>query len=232
MPYLLVVLTIILICLSAGISAADSTDVGFPTPFLHDFLEVQTTSLQFSLFSYKPELGDLADLLRNLGAPEVPSASMPSIAVVLQHTSALDSRLEVAYWDTELEVPPPTSTTLSASLMPISYQLIYRPGLLSDYVPLYFGGGIGFLRANFSRNLEQVGLTIPEGVFGWTGYFIMGVELFRWEAESGARAYITDNISLNFELKRLLKTLQTPGPPPLNVVLDGTAIGIGIRTRF
>ena len=230
MPYLLTVLLLIYLC--TGISVADSTEAGSPTPFLHDFLEVQTASLQLSLFSYKPELGDLAEILRNLGTPEVSTAAMPSIAVVLQHTSELDSRLEIAYWATELEVPPPTSTTLSATLMPISYQLIYRPGLLSDYIPLYFGGGIGFLRVNFSNNLEQAGLTIPEGLFGWTGYFIIGIELFQWEAEPGARAYVTNNISLNFELKRILKTLEATGPPPLNVVLDGTAIGIGIRTQF
>ena len=70
--------------------------------------------------------------------------------------------------------------------------------------------------------LEQQGINFDDGSSGPTGYVLIGAELFQWE----------QNFSLNFELKRILKTIETTGTTPLNLILDGTAIGLGIEMRF
>ena len=209
---------------------AETTDTAAvrQSPLLRTFFtqHVRSASVQASLFSYKPELGDLTNVLRSIGVSEVPAVLMPMVSVVFEHTAELDSRLEIGYWQMELDIPPPTSAKLTTTLVPISYQLIYRPVLLSKFVPIYFGGGFGFLGASFSGSavtlVEQQGISFDGSSSGLTGYVVLGAELFRWE----------DNLALHLELKRLLKTVETTGELPLNVVLDGTAIGLGVRMWF
>lgn len=208
---------------------ADSTDVHpqRPSP-IRDFLSehLQSPSFQLSLFSYKPELGSLADILQSVGVSRVPGALLPTFSVVFEHSTELDSRLEFGYWQMELDIPPPTSASLSTTLIPISYQFIYRPVLLSEYLPIYFGGGIGYLGTSFSGSaidlIEQQGISFDDSTSGPTGYVLIGAELLEWE----------QNLSLNFEVKRILKTVETTGTIPLDLILDGTAIGLGIKMRF
>ncbi len=238
MRYLLIILFSVFII--SGISLAEPPNVQplQPSPFLHNFLRqhIKTPSLQFSIYSYKPTLGGLADILHNFGISKIPTSLMPTLSIVLQHMPELDSRLEIGYWRTQLDTPPPTSTSLTTTLVPISYQLIYRPMLLHDYFPIYFGAGIGILRANFSGNmvnvLEEAGISLANSASSTTGYVIVGAELLQWESQPGTRATISNNASINFELKRILKTIETTGTQPINIILDGTAIGLGVRTQF
>ena len=211
------------------VTLAETTDVTplRPSPvraFLAEYL--QSPSFQLSLFSYKPQLGGLTDLLQSVGVEQVPSALLPMFSVVFEHTPELNSRFELGYWQMQLDIPPPISVELSTTLIPASYQFIYRPVLLSEFIPIYVGGGVGFLGASFSGSaldlLEQQGISFDDGSSGPTGYVLIGAELFQWE----------QNFSLNFELKRILKTIETTGTTPLNLILDGTAIGLGIEMRF
>ena len=98
--------------------------------------------------------------------------------------------------------------------------------LLSEYLPIYLGGGIGYLGASFSGNaidlIEQQGISFSNSPAGPTGYVFIGAELLEWQ----------DNLSLNFEVKRILKTVRTTGTTPLDLILDGTAIGLGIKMRL
>lgn len=198
-----------------------------PSP-VRDFLgaHLNAPSFQLSLFSYKPELGDLTTILQSVGVSSVPSALLPMVSVIFEHTPELDSRFEFGYWQMELDIPPPTSVNLSATLIPISYQLIYRPVLLSEFLPIYLGGGIGFLGANFSGSavdlIEQQGISFDDSSSGTTGYVLIGAELFQWE----------HNLALNLEVKRILKTVKTAGAIPLDLILDGTAIGFGVKMKF
>ena len=208
---------------------ADTTDVQplRPSP-IREFLaeHLQSPSLQLSLFSYKPELGSLADILQSVGVSRIPGALLPTFSVVFKHSTAFDSRLEFGYWRMELDIPPPTSASLSATLIPISYQFIYRPVLLSEYLPIYLGGGIGYLGTSFSGSaidlIKQQGISFDNGSSGPTGYVLIGAELLQWE----------HNLSLNFEVQRILKTVETTGTIPLDLILDGTAIGLGVKMRF
>ena len=198
-----------------------------PSP-IRDFLgeHLHFPAFQLSLFSYKPELGGLTDILQSVGVSRVPSALLPMVSVVFEHTSELDSRFELGYWQMDLDIPPPTSATLSTTLIPASYQLIYRPVLVSEFLPIYFGGGVGFLGASFSGSavdlIEQLGVSFDDSSSGLTGYVLIGAELFQWEY----------NLTLNFEFKRILKTVETAGTTPLNLILDGTAIGLGVKMKF
>ena len=219
----------LLLLLIPCISLADTADVQpvRPSPvgeFLAEHLPFP--SFQFTLFSYKPELGSLTDILQSVGVSRIPGALLPTFSVVFEHSPEFDSRLEIGYWQMKLDIPPPTSANLSATLIPISYQFIYRPVLLSEYLPIYLGGGIGYLGASFSGSaidlIEQQGISFDEGSSGPTGYVLVGAELLDWD----------DYFSLNFEVKRILKTVETTGAIPLDLILDGTAIGLGVKMRF
>ena len=148
----LVFVCFMLLLLMPCLTLADAADTPplRPSP-IRDFLaeHLDFPSFQLSLFSYKPELGGLADILQSVGVSSVPSALLPMFAVVFEHTPALDSRFEFGYWQMDLDIPPPTSASLSTTLVPVSYQLIYRPVLLSEFLPIYLGGGFGFLGASF-----------------------------------------------------------------------------------
>ena len=225
----LVFVCFLLLLLMPCLTLADVVD---PPPLrpspVRDFLgkHLDAPSFQFSLFSYKPELGGLTDILQSVGVSNVPSALLPMFSVVFEHTAELDSRLEFGYWQMDLDIPPPTSANLSTTLIPISYQLIYRPVLLSEFLPIYLGGGIGFLGASFSGSavdlIEQQGISFDDSSSGLTGYVLIGAELLQWEY----------NLALNLELKRILKTVETTGTTPLNLILDGTAIGFGVKMAF
>ena len=225
----LVFASFLLLLLIPCLTLADTTDVQplRPSP-VREFLaeHLQFPSFQLSLFSYKPELGSLVDILQSVGVSRIPSALLPTFSVVFEHSPALDSRLEFGYWRMELDIPPPTSANLSTTLIPISYQFIYRPVLLSEYLPIYFGGGVGFLGASFSGNavdlVEQQGISFDDSSSGPTGFVFIGAELFKWEP----------NFSLNFEFKRILKTVETTGDIPLDLILDGTAVGLGVKMKF
>ena len=218
-------LLLLILCLTPA-DAVDNPSLR-PSP-VRDFLgkHLDSPSFQLSLFSYKPEVGGLADILQSVGVSSVPSALLPTFSVVFAHTPELDSRFEFGYWQMELDIPPPTSANLSTTLIPISYQFIYRPVLLSEFLPIYLGGGIGFLGTSFSGNavdlLEQQGISFDDSSSGPTGYVIIGAELLQWEY----------NLALNLELKRILKTVETTGTTPLNLILDGTAIGLGVKMKF
>ena len=220
---------LLLLLLIPCLTFADTADVQplRPSPvraFLTEHL--QFPSFQLSLFSYKPKLGSLVDILRSVGVSQVPSQLLPMFSVVFEHTPELDSRLEIGYWQMQLDIPPPTSADLTTTLMPVSYQLLYRPVLLSEFIPIYFGGGIGFLGASFSGSaiklVEQQGISFDNSSSGATGYALIGADLIQWD----------HNFSLNFELKRILKTVETTGTTPIDLILDGTAIGLGVKMRF
>ncbi len=225
----LVFASFLLLLLIPCLTLADTTDVQplRPSPVRDFFAEhLQFPSFQLSLFSYKPELGGLVDILQSVGVSRVPGAMLPTFSVVFEHSPEFDSRIELGYWRMKLDIPPPISADLSTTLIPISYQFIYRPVLLSEYLPIYLGGGIGFLGTGFSGSaidlIEQQGISFDGSSPGPTGYAFIGTELFQWD----------HNLSLNFELKRILKTVETTGDTPLDLILDGTAIGLGVKMKF
>ena len=238
MRYLLVIMFIL--CAISGISHAHPSDVQETdsSPFIHNIWKqhIRTSSLQLAIYSYKPGLGDLNNVLQNIGISNPPVAMMPTLSLVLQHIPELDSRLEIGYWSAELQSPGQNPLSITATLVPISYQLIYRPVFLYQYLPIYFGAGIGILRANFSGNmvdlLEQQGFGISNSGSSTTGYVFTGIELFQWKSNSGTHASIGNNATIMIEFKRILKTIETTGTLPLNITLDGTAIGLGVKTQF
>lgn len=211
------------------VTFADTADGSPLRPSLvREFLaqHLQSPSFQLSLFSYKPKLGAITDILQSIGVSRIPSELLPMLSVVFEHTPELNSRFEFGYWQMQLDIPPPTSVDLSTTLIPASYQIIYRPVLLSEFIPIYVGGGIGFLGASFSGSavdlIEQQGISFDGSSSGPTGYVFVGAEVLQW----------AQNFSLRFELKRILKTIETTGTTPLKLILDGTAIGFGVELQF
>lgn len=236
MRYLLALL--ISIFLFPSNSPAESTNVLRPTSTYTDIIssKIINSSIQLSIYSYKPSLGDLNELLRGVGISKTPSDLMTSLSFVIHHLPQLDSRVELGFWSTELSTLPPNPLILNASLTPISYQIIYRPVLLYNYLPIYIGGGIGYLKTNFTGNLtetlEAQGITLGSDASNTIGYVFIGAELLNWEANPGSKNRFGMNASINLEIKRVLKTIETTTTPPLDIILDGTAIGLGVRSKF
>lgn len=225
---------------STGVTFAESSDIPSTkhAPVLNNFLSrhIKSSSFQVSLYSYKPSLEGLANTLQTFGIDNIPSAIMPTLSVVLSHTPEIDSRFEIGYWNAELETPPPTAASLTTTLVPVSYQLIYRPVLLHEYLPIYLGVGFGTLRASFDGNivdlLSEAGISFTDSASTLAGYVIFGFELLHWRSQRANPIRIANNASINFELKHLLKTIETTGTQPLNIVLDGTAIGLSVSSQF
>lgn len=238
MRNLFVVLFLLCILTTSSLTYSAEEQETYPSPFLHRLLNqnINFSSLQFAIYSYKPKLGDLNNILQSVGITKTPIALMPTLSIILQHRPELDSRFEIGYWRTELQTPAPTSLSITASLVPISYQLIYRPVMLHQYLPIYFGAGIGLLHANFDGDmvdlLEEQGFMLSDSGASTTGYVIVGLELYEWQSQPNTRTSIANNLSFNLEFKRILKTLETTGTTPLKIILDGTAIGLGVRSQF
>ena len=235
----LITIIVLFVCLSTGLSLGETREIpttdSFST-YINFFGQyIKSSSLQFSLYSYKPSLEGLTDTLQTFGLQNVPSEFMSTLSLVFNHSYELDSRLVIGYWQTQLVTPPPTAASLKATLIPFSYQLIYRPILLHHYIPIYMGAGLGTKRANFQGDivdlLAEGGVTLTDAATT-VGYVILGCELLQWKSHQTNRSSLGKNVSVNIELKHILKTIETTGTQPLNIVLDGTAIGIGISSKF
>ena len=201
---------------------------GEQTSLLPDFMRrgVESTSLHLSFLSYKPNLEQLTTLLNSLGAPALNAGLMPIVSVKLKHTPELSSQIALGYWTNDTALPPPTAADLSATFIPISFNLLYRPLLLSDFLPLYLGGGVGYSHLSVGGSglvlLAQQGITLDDGNSGLTG-----------NVQIGLTYLLLDNrLTLTLEAKRILKTFKGSGAIPFDLDFDGTAIGVGVGLHF
>jgi len=187
---------------------------------------LKSTWLHASFFSYKPKLEQLNEILNSFGSQGIDAALMSILSITLQHPKELSSRIEIGYWTNSTQLPLQTEADLSATFIPVSLMMIYHPVMLNEFIPLYFGGGIGYssLRASGSaiNLLEQQGITFDEEDVELTGYALIGLEYL----------FYGDKLVINFEAKPILKTFMTSGTYPFELDFDGTAIGMGIGFRF
>ena len=209
-------------------AAANSDDTIEPSSLLLNFLKrgVESVTFNVSILSYKPQLEQFTQLLNTLGSPGIDAALMPSVSIILTHTTELSSQLEIGYWTNNTELPPPNAADLSATLIPISLNLVYRPLLLREFIPLYLGGGIGFSHLSVDGSaldlIEQQGITVDAKNSGLTGYALIGLKY----------PILGDELSIVVEAKQIFKTFMASETPPLELDFDGTAIGVGIRLKF
>ena len=187
---------------------------------------VESASFHISFFSYKPSLEQLTTLLNSLGAPALNAGLMPVASVKLKHTPELSSQIALGYWTNDTALPPPTAADLSATFIPISFNLLYRPLLLSDFLPLYLGGGVGYSHLSVGGSglvlLAQQGITLDDGNSGLTGNVQIGLTYL----------LLDDRLTLTLEAKRILKTFKGSGAIPFDLDFDGTAIGVGVGLHF
>ncbi len=201
---------------------------GEQTSLLPDFMRrsVESTSFHLSFFSYKPNLEQLTTLLNSLGAPALNAGLMPVASVKLKHTPELFSQIALGYWTNDTALPPPTSADLSATFIPISFSLLYHPILLREFLPLYFGGGVGYSHLSVGGSglvlLAQQGITLDNGNSGLTGTVQIGLTYL----------LLDDRLTLTLEAKRILKTFKGSGAVPFDLDFDGTAVGVGIGLHF
>ena len=193
-----------------------------------DFIRrgVESTSFHISFFSYKPNLKQFTTLLNSLGVPALNAGLMPIVSVKLKHTPELSSQIALGYWTNDTALPPPNAADLSATFIPISFSLLYRPMLLRDLLPLYFGGGVGYSHLIVAGNaldlFAQQGITVDGANSGLTGYAQIGL----------VYPLLNDQLTLTLEAKRVLKTFKGSGAVPFDLDFDGTAIGVGVGLQF
>ena len=229
-PLLLIVL---IGCFVGNISlesavVSETPTEGEQTNLLPDFMRrgVESTSFHIAFFSYKPNLEQLTGLLNSLGAPALNAGLMPVASVKLKHTTELSSQIALGYWTNETVLPPPTAADLSATFIPISFSLLYRPVMLYDFLPLYVGGGVGYSHLSVDGSglvlLAEQGIVLDNGNSGLTGYVQIGLTYL----------LLDDRLTLTLEAKRILKTFKGSGAVPFDLDFDGTAIGVGIGLHF
>ena len=229
----LLLLTVLVGCLVGNISlesavVSEMPTEGEQTSLLPDFMKrsVESTSFHLSFFSYKPNLEQLTTLLNNLGVPALNAGLMPVVSVKLKHMPELSSQIAIGYWTNGTALPPPNAVDLSATFLPISFNLLYQPLLLSDLVPLYLGGGVGYSHLSVTGSalplLAAQGVTLDNGNSGLTGYVQIGLTYL----------LLDDRLTLTLEVKRILKTFKGSGAVPFDLDFDGTAVGVGIGLHF
>ena len=215
------------ISLGSVVVSDTPTESEHPNP-LHGFISrgVESTSLHISFLSYKPSLEQFTTLLNSLGALALNAGLMPVVSMKLKHTPELSSQIALGYWTNDTALPPPTSADLSATFIPISFSLLYHPVLLRDFLPLYFGGGVGYSHLSVGGSglvlLAQQGITLDSGNSGLTGNVQIGLMYL----------LLDDQLTLTLEAKRILKTFKGSGTIPFDLDFDGTAIGVGVGLHF
>ena len=215
------------ISLESAVVSETSTEREQPD-LLPDFMRrgVESASFHISFFSYKPNLEQLTALLNSLGVPALNAGLMPVASVKLKHAPELSSQIAIGYWTNGATLPPPNAGDLSATFIPISFSLLYHPVLLSDFLPLYFGGGIGYSHLSVDGSalglLAQQGVAVDGGNSGLTGYAQIGLTYL----------FLDDQLTLTLEAKRVLKTFKGGGAVPFDLDFDGTAIGLGVGFQF
>ena len=220
-------------CFVGNISLGSAVVSDAPTEreqpsLLPDFMRrgVESTSFHISFFSYKPNLEQLTTLLNSLGVPALNAGLMPVASVKLKHTPELSSQIALGYWANDTALPPPNAADLSATFIPISFSLLYHPMLLNDFLPLYFGGGVGYSHLSVDGSalglLAEQGVALGDGNSGLTGYAQVGLTYL----------LLDDQLTLTLEAKRILKTFKGGGAVPFDLDFDGTAVGVGIGLHF
>ena len=229
-PLLLIVL---IGCFAGNISlesavVSETRTEGKQTNLLPDFMRrsVESKSFHLSFFSYKPNLEQLTTLLNSLGVPALDAGLMPVVSVKLKHMPELSSQIAIGYWTNGTALPPPSAADLSATFIPISFNLLYQPLLLSDLLPLYLGGGVGYSHLSVTGSalplLAAQGVALDNGNSGLTGYAQIGLTYL----------LLDDQLTLTLEAKRILKTFKGSGAVPFDLDFDGTAVGVGIGLHF
>ncbi len=226
---LIVLIGCFMVNISLGMAVGSDTPTETERPnLLRDLVGrgVESTSFHLSFFSYKPRLAQFTALLNSLGVPALNAGLMPVASMNLKHTPELSSQLALGYWTNNTALPPPIAADLSATFIPISVSLLYRPVMLSDLLPLYFGGGIGYSYLSVAGSglvlLAQQGIVLDSGNTGLTGHVQVGLMY----------PLLNDQLTLTFEAKRILKTFEGSGAVPFNLDFDGTAIGMGVGLNF
>lgn len=207
---------------------SETSAEGEQTNLLPGFMRrgVESTSFHISFFSYKPSLEQFTTLLNSLGVPALNAGLMPVASLKLKHAPELSSQIAIGYWANDTALPPPNAADLSATFIPISFSLLYRPVMLQDLLPLYLGGGIGYSHLSVDGNalglLAEQGIALDGGNSGLTGYAQIGLTYL----------LLDDQLTLTLEAKRILKTFKGSGAIPFDLDFDGTAIGMGIGLHF
>ena len=220
-------------CFAGNISlesavVSETPTEGKQTNLLPDFIRrsVESKSFHLSFFSYKPNLEQLTTLLNSLGVPALDAGLMPVASVKLKHMPELSSQIAIGYWTNGTVLPPPNAADLSATFIPISFNLLYQPLLLSDLLPLYLGGGVGYSHLSVTGSalplLAAQGVALDNGNSGLTGYVQIGLTYL----------LLDDRLTLTLEAKRILKTFKGSGAVPFDLDFDGTAVGVGIGLHF
>ena len=226
-------LIVLIYCFIGNISLGSAVIPDTPTEgerpnLLRGFVSrgVESASFHVSFFSYKPKLEQFTALLNSLGAPALNAGLMPVASVKLKHTSELTSEIALGYWTNDTALPPPIAADLSATFIPTSFNLLYRPVMLYDFLPLYFGGGIGYSYLSVAGSglilLAEQGIVLDNGNSGLTGHLQIGLMY----------PLLDDQLTLTFEAKRILKTFKGSGAVPFDLDFDGTAIGVGVGLNF
>jgi len=209
-----------------SVFGAEITHTRNPYTMLLDFLpdiDQKEPYIGLSLGSYKPNLMQINALMKDLGIPAPGADTMFTIFADFRGTSQFSYLLQGGYWEGETSLKVPVKRSLYASLIHISFNILYHPERFQKFLPLYIGTGFGIYRMDLDGSLMEVLKdVIPEDkATELGGNIVLGLErVLRNRFIVSVRA---NHIFKNFTIDEKNKS---------KLSFDGTDVSIGTSVRF
>ncbi len=174
--------------------------------------------------SYKPDLGELDDLLAHFDVKAPGASTMYNVFARLKGSPQLSYLLEVGYWESDISsLESAVPVDLEATFTQASLSFLYYPELIQEYVPLYLGIGGGIAHLELSGDtltlLREV-VTKREST-GVSGNFIVGLEYM-----------ILERFMVSIQTNHIFKKFAVDEEDELKFSFDGTVVSIGVSGRL
>lgn len=178
----------------------------------------------FRMGSYKPDLGELDDLLAQFDISAPGASTMYNVFARFKDSPQLSYLLEVGYWENDVSLPEAVvPIDMEVTFTQASLSVLYYPELIQHYFPLYLGIGGGVAHLDLSGDtltlLREV-VTKRENT-GASGSFIVGLEYM-----------VLERFMVSVQANHIFKTFAVDEEDKLKFSFDGTVVSIGASGRF
>jgi len=208
---------------------AEVTQVKSPYSLLGNLLPEQgpkESYMGIRLGSYKPDLHQLDAILKELNTPVPGADTMFTIFASFKNRPQTEYLLEAGYWENETSVmsaTPEDSEDINTSIISISLSVLYYPGILQEYLPLYFGAGAGIYKMDIDYGtIEAIKTSMPDDRKTELGGNVV----------IGIKRVIRDQLLLDIRINHIFKNFTVNEKNNGKLSFDGTDLSIGASIKF
>ena len=173
--------------------------------------------------SYKPDLGELDDLIARMDMDAPGASTMYSVFARLKSSPQLSYLVEAGYWENNVFVEQMGTVDVGATFTQLSLSFLYYPELIQEYAPLYLGigGGVANVKVTGSALALLSDVVKKRESTGISGNFIVGLEYM-----------ILERVMLSVQANRIFKSLTVDEEGEREFTFDGTVVSIGVSGRL